>query len=69
MARPEPGVFPMASGIHALEVSGRGGSSLDSEANRIVFQTKRVGEPQVQTAKAPRGKNSSDGGDGSIVIK
>ena len=49
MALPEPGVFPLTSGIHALEVSGRGGASLDSEQNRIVFQTKRVGEPQTQT--------------------
>ena len=69
MSRPEPGVFPLASGIHALEVSGRGGSSLDSEQNRIVFQTKRVGDPQNQVARAPRGENSRDAAEGSIVIK
>jgi hypothetical protein len=69
MARSEPGVFPLASGTHALEVSGRGGASLDSEQNRIVFQAKRVGEPPIQSARAPDGKKSSDTGDGSIVIK
>jgi hypothetical protein len=68
MARPEPGVFPLASGIHALSVEGRGGSSLDSELNRIVYQTQRVGEAADQVARGPKDK-SGDTGDGSIVIK
>jgi len=69
MARPEPGVFPLASGVHALTVEGRNGSSLDSEQNRIVFQTKRGGDSQNQVARASRGENSRDSSDGSIVIK
>ena len=53
MSLPEPGTFPLASGMHPLEVRGRGGSSLDSELNRIVFQTVRVGD-----AGKPRGGDS-----------
>ena len=42
MALPEPGLFPLASGTHALGVSGRSGSQLDSELNRIVLQSQRT---------------------------
>ncbi len=69
MAHPEPGVFPLASGIHALEVEGRGGSSLDSEQNRIVFQTKRIGDSQNQRASASREGNSREVAERPIVIK
>jgi len=48
MALPEPGVFPLASGTHALGVSGRSGSELDSELNRIVLQSQRVGDSQAR---------------------
>lgn len=48
MALSEPGVFPLASGTHALGVSGRSGSELDSELNRIVMQTQRVGDSQAR---------------------
>src|SRR5208337_516447 len=44
MALPEPGVFPLTSGVHALEVRGRSGPSLDSDSNRIVFETQHLGE-------------------------
>jgi hypothetical protein len=43
MAAPEPGVFPLASGTHALEASGRSRSTQDSDLNRIVFKSERVG--------------------------
>ena len=69
MARPEPGYFPLASGIHALEVTGRGGSSLDSEENRIVFQTKRVGAAPNQSAGSSRAENPREVAEGPIVIK
>ncbi len=39
MSLAEPGVFPLTSGTHALAVSGRNGSGLDSELNRIVLQS------------------------------
>jgi hypothetical protein len=44
MASPEPGVFPLASGTHALEATGRTRSTHDSDLNRIVFKTERVGD-------------------------
>ena len=44
MALPEPGAFPLTSGVHALEVTGRSGPSLDSDCNRIVFETQHLGE-------------------------
>jgi hypothetical protein len=69
MARSEPGVFPLASGTHPLEVSGRGGSSLDSELNRIVFQSKRVGESQDRIARARRDDNPREVSERPIVIK
>ncbi len=43
MALPEPGVFPLTSGVHALEVRGRSGTRLDSDCNRIVFETQHLG--------------------------
>jgi hypothetical protein len=43
MALPQPGTFPLASGTYALAVSGRGGRELDSELNRIVLQSDRLG--------------------------
>jgi hypothetical protein len=45
MASPEPGVFPLASGVHALESIGRSRPSRDSDLNRIAFKSERVGEP------------------------
>ena len=44
MAAPEPGVFPLASGTHALEATGRTRSTHDSDLNRIVFRSERVGD-------------------------
>jgi hypothetical protein len=42
MALPEPGVFPLATGIHALELSGRDRSAHNSDSNRIVVQSERL---------------------------
>lgn len=47
MALPEPGVFPLTSGVHALEIRGRSGPSLDSDSNRIVFETQRLSESRM----------------------
>jgi hypothetical protein len=44
MASPEPGVFPLTSGVHALEVAGRSRATRDSDLNRIAFKSERVGE-------------------------
>ena len=69
MALPEPGVFPLASGTHALEVRGRNGSELDSELNRIVLQSQRVSSAQARR----RGESQTDGpaqvAERPIVIK
>jgi hypothetical protein len=69
MALPEPGVFPLASGIHALEVEGRGGSSLDSEQNLIVFQTQRVGDSRNQRSGDSRTEDPREIAERPIVIK
>jgi hypothetical protein len=69
MALPEPGVFPLASGTHALEVSGRGGASLDSELNRIVFQTQRVADSPSQRGGDSRPENPQQVAERPIVIK
>jgi hypothetical protein len=42
MALPEPGIFPLASGTHALEISDRDRSARNSDLNHIVFQTERI---------------------------
>lgn len=44
MASPRPGTFPLASGPHALEAAGRTRSANDSDLNRIVFKSERVGD-------------------------
>ena len=69
MALPEPGVFPLASGTHALEVSGRSGSELDSELNRIVLQSQRVGDSQVRRGGEPRTDDPRRVAERPIVIK
>jgi hypothetical protein len=42
MALPEPGVFPLASGIHALEISDRDRAARNSDLNHIIFQSERI---------------------------
>jgi hypothetical protein len=69
MALPEPGVFPLASGTHALGVSGRGGSELDSELNRIVLQSQRVGDSQSRRGGDSRTDDPRQVAERPIVIK
>ena len=69
MALPKPGVFPLASGTHALEVSGRSGSELDSELNRIVLQSQRVGDSQARRGGEPRTDDPRRVAERPIVIK
>ena len=69
MALPEPGVFPLASGTHALEVSGRSGSELDSELNRIVLQSQRVGDSQARRGGDYRTDDPRQVAERPIVIK
>jgi hypothetical protein len=44
MASPEPGVFPLASGVHALESTGRSRPTRDSDLNCIAFKSERMGD-------------------------
>jgi hypothetical protein len=69
MSLPEPGTFPLASGVHPLEVRGRGGSSLDSELNRIAFQTVRVGDAGSQRGGESRADGPREVAERPIVIK
>jgi hypothetical protein len=69
MALPEPGVFPLASGIHALEVVGHGGSSLDSDQSWIVFQTKRARDSRNQQSGDSRPDDPREIAERPIVIK
>jgi len=69
MALPEPGVFPLASGTHALEVSGRSGSELDSELNRIVLQSQRVGGSQARRGGDSRTDDPRQVAERPIVIR
>ena len=69
MALPEPGVFPLASGTHALEVSGRSGSELDSELNRIVLHSQRVGDSQARRGGESRTDDPRRVAERAIVIK
>ena len=69
MALPEPGVFPLASGTHALEVSGRNGSELDSELDRIVLQSQRVGDAQAHRRGEYRTDDPEQVAERPIVIK
>ena len=69
MALPEPGVFPLASGTHALEVSGRSGSELDSELNRIVLQSQRVGDSPAHRGGDYRTDDPKQVAERPIVIK
>jgi hypothetical protein len=69
MALPEPGVFPLASGTHALEVVSRDGLNLNSDQNRIVFQSQRLAAPQNQHAREVRDGTPQDIAERPIVIK
>ena len=69
MALPEPGVFPLASGTHALGVSGRSGSELDSELNRIVLQSQRVGDSPARRGGDYRTDDPKQVAERPIVIK
>ncbi len=69
MSLPEPGVFPLASGTHALAVSGRSGSELDSEQNRIVLQSQRVGDAQASRNSNSRSGDPDQIAERPIVIK
>jgi hypothetical protein len=48
MASPEPGVFPLASGVHSLESTGRARPTRDSDLNRIAFKSERVGDSSLE---------------------
>lgn len=69
MALSEPGVFPLGSGTHALAVSGRSGSGLDSELNRIVLQSQRVGDSQARRGGDSRPDDPKQVAERPIVIK
>jgi hypothetical protein len=69
MALSEPGIFPLASGIHALAVSGRSGSELDSELNRIVLQSQRVADSQARRGGNSRSDVPDQVAERPIVIK
>jgi hypothetical protein len=69
MALSEPGVFPLATGTHALAISGRDGSAQDSELNRIVLQSQRVGESQVHRGANSRSNDSDQVAERPIIIK
>jgi hypothetical protein len=69
MSLGEPGTFPLASGVHALEVRGRGGSGLDSELNRIVFQTARVSDSGNERGGEHRNESPREVAERPIVIK
>ena len=69
MSLAEPGVFPLASGTHALAVSGRSGSELDSEKNRIVLQSQRIGEAQARRSTNSRTEDPDQVAERPIVIK
>jgi hypothetical protein len=60
MALPEPGVFPLTSGVHALEVRGRSGTRMDSDFNRIVFETQHLSESQKGRQNNARIARSQD---------
>jgi hypothetical protein len=55
MALPEPGTFPLASGPHALAVAATKGA-VDSDRNRIVFDSRRVGD-SARPGAGPRGSD------------
>jgi hypothetical protein len=69
MALPEPGVFPLTTGTHALAVASRGGSSLDSDQNRIVFQTERLSAAPTQRSGGSRSADATQVAERPIVIK
>jgi hypothetical protein len=69
MALPEPGLFPLASGTHALEVVSRDGLSLNSDLNRIVFQSQRLAASQNQHAPASPVEDPKEVAERPIVIK
>jgi hypothetical protein len=69
MALSAPGVFPLASGTHALEVASRDGLHLNSDLNRIVFQSQRVAASQNQHASDSRVEDQKEVAERPIVIK
>ncbi len=69
MSLSEPGVFPLASGTHALAVSGRSGSELDSELNRIVLQSQHIGDAQARRTTNSRTEDPDQVAERPIVIK
>jgi hypothetical protein len=69
MALSEPGVFPLASGTHALEVTGRSGPELESELNRIVLQSQRGGDSQARRGGDSRSNDPAQVAERPIVIK
>jgi hypothetical protein len=69
LALSEPGVFPLATGTHALALSGRGGSEFDSELNRIVLQSQRVGDAPARRGVVSRNDDPDQVAERPIVIK
>jgi hypothetical protein len=71
MALPKPGTFPLSSGPHALAVAGANRSAVESDLNRIVFESQRAGEAPDRPALARKGSDrpSVDASERTIVIK
>ncbi len=69
MALAEPGLFPLASGTHALAVAGRNGSELDSELSRIVLQARRVAGSTAPSRRDSAGSGPAQLAERPIVIK
>ncbi|MGC8640069.1 MAG: hypothetical protein ACP5XB_09360 [Isosphaeraceae bacterium] len=69
MSPPEPGTFPLASGVHPLELKGDSAATLDSPLNHIVFQTVRLGDAAKQRGDEPRTNDPRQLAERPIVIK
>jgi hypothetical protein len=69
MALSAPGVFPLASGTHALEVVSRDGLHLNSDQNRIVFQSQLVAAVPNQHTPASHIEDPKEVAERPIVIK
>lgn len=70
MALPAPGAFPLASGPHALAVASNK-SAVQSDLNRIVFDSQRTGDAPDGTAVARKGSDRPivDVAERPIIIK
>ncbi len=66
MSPAEPGSFPLASGTYALTLSG---ADLDRAHNRIVFESKRIGDPRPAATPDSSRDNPREVAERPIVIK